>query len=145
MVYKGVSMSGIAFSKINLAHLIDHHIALLERFGIKDEVPFSLIFFSLDDRKEMDSLEMFQNILRRTDAIFCHSNHYVVMLSGTDWNGANEVLSGIESFLAQESYDNIVPYAEDGTEAVAILKKLHDIVEKNCDITTDLLKTEVGL
>lgn len=133
-------MSGIAFSKINLANLIDHHIALLERFGIKDEVPFSLIFFSLEDRKEVDSLEMFQRILRRTDAIFNHNNHYVVMLTGTDWNGATEVLSGIQSFLDQEPYDNVVTYPEDGLDSKALLTKMHQIVEDNCHISTDLLK-----
>ena len=133
-------MSGIAFSKINLAHLIDHHIALLERFGIKDEVPFSLIFFSLEDRTEVDSLEMFQRILRRTDAIFNHSNHYVVMLTGTDWNGATEVLSGIQSFLDQEPFDNVDTYPEDGTDSKTLLHKLRELVEENCNITTDLLK-----
>lgn len=133
-------MSGIAFSKINLTNLIDHHIALLERFGIKDEVPFSLIFFSLEDRNEIDSLEMFKHILRRTDAIFNHNNHYVVMLTGTDWNGATEVLSGIQNFLDQSPYDNVVTYPEDGTDAKALLYKLHETVKENCDITTDLLK-----
>jgi hypothetical protein len=133
-------MSGIAFSKINLTNLIDHHIALLERFGIKDEVPFSLIFFSLEDRKEIDSLEMFQRILRRTDAIFNHSNHYVVMLTGTDWNGATEVLSGIQSFLDQKPYDNVVTYPEDGVDAKTLLHKLNNIIEENCNITTDLFK-----
>jgi len=133
-------MSGIAFSKINLTHLIDHHIALLERFGIKDEAPFSLIFFSLEDRKEVDSLEMFQTILRRTDAIFNHNNHYVVMLTGTDWNGATEVLSGIQSFLDQEPSDNVVTFPEDGVDAKTLLHRLHDVVEENSNITTDLLK-----
>ena len=133
-------MSGIAFSKINLANLIDHRIALLERFGIKDEVPFSLIFFSLEDREEMDSLEMFQRILRRTDAIFNHSNHYVVMLTGTDWNGATEVLSGIQNFLDQEPFDNVVTYPADGTDSKTLLHKLRELVEENCNITTDLLK-----
>lgn len=133
-------MSGITFSKINLSHLIDHHIALLERFGIKDEVPFSLIFFSLEERKEIDSLEMFQRILRRTDAIFNHSNHYVVMLTGTDWNGATEVLSGIQNFLDQEPFDNVVTYPEDGTDAKVLLHRLRDLVETNCNIKTDLLK-----
>lgn len=131
-------MSGIAFSKINLVNLIDHHIALLERFGIKDEVPFSLIFFSLEDRKEMDSLEMFQQILRRTDAIFNYNNHYVVMLTGTDWNGATEVLAGIQSFLDQAPCDTVVTFPEDGADAQTLLRKLHDIVEENCNITTDL-------
>lgn len=133
-------MSGIAFSNINLANLIDHHIALLERFGIKDEVPFSLIFFSLEERKEMDSLEIFQQILRRTDAIFNHSNHYVLMLTGTDWNGATEVLSGIQSFLDQAPLDNVVTYPDDGTDSKSLLKKLRELVEENCDITTELLK-----
>ena len=132
-------MSGIAFSKINLAHLIDHHIALLERFGIKDEVPFSLIFFSLEDRKEMDSLEMFQRILRRTDAIFNHNNHYVVILTGTDWNGVTEVLSGIQEFLDQSPHDNVVTYPEDGTDSKTLLSKLQEMVEDNCNITTELL------
>jgi hypothetical protein len=135
-------MPGIAFSKINLANLIDHHIALLERFGIRDESPFSLIFFSLEDRKEIDSLEMFQRILRRTDAIFSHSNHYVVMLTGTDWNGATEVLSGIQDFLDQEPHDNVVTYPEDGTDSKSLLGKLNEIVEENSNITTDLLKVE---
>ena len=133
-------MPGIAFSKINLHNLIDHHIALLERFGIKDEVPFSLIFFSLEDRKEVDSLEMFKRILRKTDAIFNHSNHYVVMLTGTDWNGATEVLSGIQEFLGQEALDNVVCYPDDGIDAKTLLQKLSDVVEENCNITTDLLK-----
>ncbi len=133
-------MPGITFSQINLANFIDHHIALLERFGIKDESPFALIFFSLDDRKEIDSLEMFQRILRRTDAIFSYANHYVVMLTGTDWNGATEVLSGIQEFLDQPPYDNIVTYPEDGNDSKALLHKLQEVVEDNCNIISDILK-----
>jgi len=133
-------MSGIAFSNINLANLIDHHIALLERFGIKDEEPFSLIFFSLENRKEIDSLEMFQRILRRTDAIFNHGNYYVVMLTGTDWNGATEVLYGIQGFLDQEPSDNVVTFPEDGINSKMLLEKLQETVEDNCNITVDLLK-----
>ena len=120
-------------------HLIDHHIALLERFGLQDEAPFSLIFFTLNDRKEIESLELFKEILRRTDAIFNQDNHYVVMLAGTDWNGATEVLSGIQSFLDQEPHDNIVIYPEDGTTSEVLLKKLHETVEENSDISSPLL------
>ncbi|AFL68736.1 hypothetical protein [Sulfurospirillum barnesii] len=133
-------MSGITFSHNDLSHFIDHHIALLERFGIQDEIQFSLIFFSLEDKKEMDCLKMFQDILRKTDAIFSHSNHYVVMLTGTDWNGATEVLKGIQEFLDQESSDSIVCYPEDGHNAQALLKKLNLMVEKHCNITSELLK-----
>jgi len=133
-------MSSITFSKINLANLIDHHIALLERFGIKDEAPFSLIFFSLNDQKEIDNLEIFQKILRRTDALFNHDSDYVVMLTGTDWNGATELLSGIQQFLDQEALDNIVTYPDDGENSKTLIKKLRETVEDNCNFTSELLK-----
>lgn len=137
--HKGVCMSGITFSKINLANLIDHHIALLERFGLKEESPFSLIFFSLEDRTEIDALEIFQRILRKTDALFNHVNHYVVMLAGTDWNGATELLSGIQDFLDQEAQDNIVSYPDDGENSATLIKKLREKVEDNANITSELL------
>lgn len=133
-------MSSITFSKINLANLIDHHIALLERFGIKDEAPFSLIFFSLHDQKEIDNLEIFQKILRKTDALFNHESDYVVMLTGTDWNGATELLSGIQQFLDQEALDNIVTYPDDGENSKILIKKLRETVEDNCNFTSELLK-----
>lgn len=133
-------MSSITFSKINLANLIDHHIALLERFGIKDEAPFSLIFFSLQNRKEIDNLEIFQKILRKTDALFSHDSDYVVMLTGTDWNGATDLLSGIQQFLDQEPLDNIVTFPEDGEDSKTLIKKLREIVEDNCNMTSELLK-----
>lgn len=133
-------MSSITFSKINLANLIDHHIALLERFGIKDEAPFSLIFFSLEERKEIDNIQIFQKILRQTDALFNHNSHYVVMLTGTDWNGATDLLSGIQSFLDQDPQDNIVTYPDDGESSEILIKKLRLIVEDNSNITSELLK-----
>lgn len=133
-------MSSITFSKINLANLIDHHIALLERFGIKDEAPFSLIFFSLERRKEIDNLEIFQRILRKTDALFNQDSDYVVMLTGTDWNGATELLAGIQEFLDQEPLDNIVTYPEDGVDSKTLIKKLREKVEDNNDLISELLK-----
>lgn len=133
-------MSSVTFSKINLPNLIEHHIALLERFGIKDEAPFSLIFFSLKGRKEIDNLEIFQKILRKTDALFNEKSDYVVMLTGTDWNGATDLLSGIQSFLDQEPQDNIVTYPDDGEDAPTLIKKLRMVVEDNSNITSELLK-----
>jgi len=135
-------MSGIFFSTINLTNLIDHHIALLERFGIKDEEPFALIFFSLENRQEIDNIEMFQRILRRTDAIFNQGNNYIVLLTGTDWNGATEVLSGIQEFLDQKPSDNIVTFPEDGTDSKMLLEKLQEVIEDNCNISINLLKSE---
>jgi hypothetical protein len=133
-------MSSITFSKINLANLIDHHIALLERFGIKDEAPFSLIFFSLNEAKEIDNLELFQRILRKTDALFNHESDYVVMLAGTDWNGATELLSGIQQFLDQEPLDTIVCYPDDGQNSETLIRRLRETVEDYCNVSTEILK-----
>jgi len=125
-------MSSTIFSKKNLPSLVDHHIALLERFGITDEAPFSIIYFSLKGKKELDNIEIFQKILRQTDALFQIKKSYIVMLPGTDWNGSSELLSGIQEFLDQEAQDNIVTYPEDGLDANTLMRKLKDLVEDNC-------------
>lgn len=133
-------MSSITFSKKNLHSLIDHHIALLERFGIKDEAPFSLIFFSLENKSELDNAEIFKRILRQTDALFQIEKNFVVLLPGTDWNGATEVLSGIQDFLSQEPQDNIVTYPEDGQNASELLKRFETVIEDNTNEVVTFLK-----
>ena len=130
-------MSSITFTKKDLISLIDHHIALLERFGITDEAPFSIIYFSLENKEEVDSIEIFQKILRQTDALFQVENSFIVMLPGTDWNGATELLSGIQDFLDQSAQDNIVNFPEDGKNAKILLRKLQDLIEDNCE---DIIK-----
>jgi len=125
-------MSSTIFTKKNLSSLIDHHIALLERFGMTDEAPFSIIYFSLNGKKELDNVEIFQRILRQTDALFQIKKSYIVMLPGTDWNGSSDLLSGIQEFLDQEPYDNIVTYPDDGTDANTLIRKLRDLVQDNC-------------
>ena len=119
--------------KKDLISLVDHHIALLERFGITDEAPFSIVYFSLDQKEEVDSIEIFQKILRQTDALFQVQNSFIVMLPGTDWNGATELLSGIQDFLDQKTQDNIVSFPEDGINAKVLLRKLQDLIEDNCE------------
>ncbi|HIP44669.1 MAG TPA: hypothetical protein EYG93_04955 [Sulfurospirillum arcachonense] len=113
--------------------LVDHHIALLERFGITDEAPFSIVYFSLENKEEVDSIEIFQKILRQTDALFQVQNSFIVMLPGTDWNGATELLSGIQDFLDQSAQDNIVSFPENGKNAKILLRKLQDLIEDNCE------------
>ena len=133
-------MSSITFSKKDLNSLVDHHIALLERFGISDEAPFSIIYFSLRDKEEVDNIEVFQKILRQTDALFQVKNAYAVMLPGTDWNGATELLSGIQDFLNQEPEDNIVSFPEDGTSSKVLLRKLENLIEDNSGDIVKLMK-----
>lgn len=124
-------MSSITFTKKDLSSLIDHHIALLERFGISGEAPFSIVYFSLEGREEVDSIEIFQKILRQTDALFQIESAFIVMLPGTDWNGATELLSGIQDFLDQSAQDNIVSFPEDGNNAKVLLRKLQELIEDN--------------
>ncbi|WP_458699463.1 hypothetical protein ACKGJI_06425 [Sulfurospirillum sp. 1307] len=124
-------MSSSIFSREDLVSLVDHHIALLDRFGLKDEAPFSIIYFSMKDKDIADSTEIFGKILRKTDALIQIDNFFIVMLPGTDWNGASELLSGIQEFLSQEAMDNIVTYPEDGIDAKSMLKRLENIVEDN--------------
>ena len=126
-------MSSITFAKKDLISLVDHHIALLERFGITDEAPFSIVYFSLKHKEEVDSIEIFQKILRQTDALFQVENSFIVMLPGTDWNGATELLSGIQDFLDQAAQDNIVSFPEDGKNAKVLLRKLQDLIADNCE------------
>lgn len=126
-------MSSITFAKKDLISLVDHHIALLERFGITDEAPFSIVYFSLENKEEVDSIEIFQKILRQTDALFQVQNSFIVVLPGTDWNGATELLSGIQDFLDQSAQDNIVSFPEDGKNAKILLRKLQDLIEDNCE------------
>jgi len=122
-------MSSTIFKKNNLSSLVDHHIALLERFGISDEAPFSIIYFSLNNKKELDNIEIFQKILRQTDALFQIKKSYIVMLPGTDWNGSSDLLSGIQEFLDQSPQDNIVTYPDDGIDANTLIRKLKDLVD----------------
>ncbi len=132
-------MSSITFQKQDLVSLIDHHIALLERFKIADEAPFSIVYFSLISASEVDTISVFKKILRQTDALFQSNNSFVVVLPGTDWSGATELLSGIQEFLDQSKQDNIVSFPEDGKEAKTLLKKLEELIEDNCSERIELL------
>ncbi len=124
-------MAGITFLKSDILSLIDHHIALLDRFELKGEAPFSIIYFYLNDRYKQSNAEIFKRILRKTDALFNDGEDFIVMLPGTDWNGAMELLRGIQEFLSQEEQDNVVTYPDDGEDSVTLLEKLHHTVKKN--------------
>ncbi len=124
-------MSGIVFDKKNLVSLIDHQIALLERFGLQEEAPFSIIYFSLKKNEQIECIKILNKILRKSDALVQVKNKFFILLPATDWNGAEKLLNGIHEFLSQENQDNIVVYPEDGKSAKKLLKSLSKIVEKN--------------
>ncbi len=136
-------MAGIIFSKKDLTSLVDYHIALLERFGFSDEEPFSIIYFLPGSNKEAQSVDMIKKILRQSDALFELDNAYVILLTCSDWNGANELLAGIQDFLGQKICDNLVSYPEDGTNAKALLERLESFVEKNTNKIVNLKDVEL--
>jgi len=124
-------MAGIVFSKKDLEALVNYHIALLERFGFSDEEPFSIIYFLPGSSNEAKSVNMIKKIIRKTDALFELDNAFVILLTCSDWNGASELLAGIQDFLGQNICDNLVSYPEDGTDAKSLLKRLESFIEKN--------------
>lgn len=133
-------MSSIVFDKKDLQPLINHHIGLVKRFTDSNEATFSLIYFQAP--KDFENSDVFEQTLRATDAIFTDGNHYIALLTGTDWNGALKVLGGIQSFFDDKNrYDDIVCYPEDGKDATALMNKLQDIIRENYNIVLDILKT----
>lgn len=133
-------MASVVFEYKDIYALIEHHIALLERFGLKDEAPFSLIYFNLDEKPDIDYAKIFHRILRKTDALFQSKTHFITMLPGTDWNGATELLAGIQDFLGQPPHDNIACYPEDGTNAKDLMQSLYNKIEDNCGTQVKMLK-----
>lgn len=127
-------MSSVVFDKQNIESLVSYHIALLKRFDTTEDDEFSVVYFHLGNKKDEELASVFQKILRKTDALFQENDDVVVMLPGTDWNGATELLSGIQEFLGQPLMDNVVTYPDDGNNAKDLLNKLGELVQDNCDI-----------
>lgn len=131
-------MSSVVFNSQNLHSLVEHHIALLERFNIVNEAPFALIYFFVPNG--IEGGEIFQRILRKTDALFSENDHYVAMLPGTDWKGGVDLLSGIQEFLDEKPFDTIVTFPEDGKDATTLVQKLQDLIADNYRTELNMLQ-----
>lgn len=123
-------MPSVVFEKQDIHSLVEHHIALLERFDLKDEEPFSLVYFSLANDPKIDYAKILQNILRKTDALFQDKTDFIILLPSTDWNGATELLAGIQEFLSQPPHDAIATYPEDGQNAKTLMRSLFEKIEE---------------
>lgn len=131
-------MSSIVFSKKDLSSLIDHQIALIERFDPDNGTCFSLIYFKI--QKNFDIGDTLEKTLRKTDAIFQDDKEFVVLLSGTDWNGSLEVLKGLQNFLNQAYMETSVSYPYDGTDSKTLMDKLQVIVRENYGRSSEILR-----
>ncbi|BCX78992.1 hypothetical protein [Campylobacter sp. 19-13652] len=133
-------MASIVFNINDIKSLIDHHIAILERFNMANEAPFALIYFPV--KNGAAGGEIFKRILRKTDALFIDGEHYIAMLVGTDWNGGVDLLSGIQEFLDERPADVIVTYPDDGTDAKSLMSKLQDTISDSYQIELKALRTD---
>jgi len=115
--------------------LVAHHIALIERFSDPELAEFSLLFLKLDDYENIEIKKSIQIVFRDSDIIFEYEENYIILLPKTDWNGANELLSGLYEFLGQEFLDSIVTYPDDGTTAEELLESFKNVVKKYYNIT----------
>lgn len=122
-------MSSVMFSKGDLSALIDHQIALIERFDPNGDLCFSIVYFKIPENFELQN--MLETTLRKTDAMFQDGNDVVLLLSGTDWSGSLEVLKGIQNFLNQQYREISVSYPYDGKDSATLMHKLQKIVKEN--------------
>ncbi len=125
------------FSSNSLSALISHHIALIKRFEENSE-EFALLFLHLENFDNIEIKKSIQIVFRDTDIIFNHNENFIILLPKTDWNGAYELLNGLQEFLDQELQDSIATYPDDGQDTKTLLNNFKKIVHKCYNIDLDV-------
>jgi hypothetical protein len=121
-----------------LKSLITHHIALIDRFNSDSFEEFALLFLRLDDIKDLEIKKSIQIVFRDSDVIFEYDQNYIILLPKTDWNGAVELLNGLQKFLNQKFEDAIITYPDDGEDATKLLSSFSNMVNKTYQIDLQL-------
>lgn len=119
--------------KALLLKLLEYHIKLLRRFKHDgyDQL-FSLIALSLPEWDEKKLRNIITPILRESDAIFYIEGNLILLLPGSDWNGALKVHHTICDMLdLHDIEDAIVEYPTDGEEAFALIGNLYNKLKQN--------------
>jgi len=122
-----------------LKALITHHIALIDRFNSDSFEEFALLFLKMDDYDNMEIKKSIQITFRDSDIIFEDNQNYIILLPKTNWNGAVDLLNGLQEFLNQKLQDSIITYPDDGENAQALLSEFQIVVQKAYKISLDLL------
>ncbi len=118
-----------------LKSLITHHIALIDRsdaYNLSQE--FALLFLKMEYFDNLEIKKSIQIIFRDSDIIFNVGKNYIILLPKTNWNGAVEVLNGLEDFLDQKIKDSIVTYPDDGKNSAEILNSFRAVINKSYEI-----------
>ncbi len=121
-----------------LKALISHHIALIDRFNSDSFEEFALLFLKMDDYDNMEIKKSIQIIFRDSDIIFEEAQNYIILLPKTNWNGAIELLNGLQGFLNQKLQDSIVTFPDDGEDAQTLLKEFTHVVKRAYKINLQL-------
>jgi hypothetical protein len=118
-----------------LKALITHHIALIDRsdaYNVSQE--FALLFLKMENFDNLEIKKSIQIIFRDSDIIFNIGENYIILLPKTNWNGAQEVLNGLEDFLDQKLKDSIVTFPDDGRNATEIINSFKSVIKRCYEI-----------
>ncbi len=126
------------FPLSTLKSLISHHIALIDRSDTFNTQEFALMYLKMEDVDDLELKKSIQIVFRDSDIIFDAGNNYIILLPKTNWNGAYELLHGLQEFLNQKLQDSIVTYPDDGEEASELLESFENVVNKYYNLELNL-------
>jgi hypothetical protein len=92
----------------------------------------------MDDIDDLELKKSIQIVFRDSDIIFDAGENYIILLPKTDWNGAYELLRGLQEFLNQKLSDSIVTYPDDGEDANELMDSFKNVVEKCYKLKLDI-------
>ena len=133
-------MSSEFFPIESLKALINHHIAILQRYEVENEKKeFSLIYFDFGKYKDnIEIKKIIQTVFRDCDIIFEIDKNYIILLPKANWQSAFNILKELQEFLNFEVKDTIITYPDDGKTADELLESLKKIVYENHNIKLNL-------
>lgn len=136
-------MGAKKFLASDLLSLVELEISVLKRYynHTKEANNLSLIYFKLP-KEDQGYEEIFERILRHTDAVVQEGEHFVAILYGTNKTGASKLLSGIQEFLNEDPIDLIVSYPKDAKDAKTLLTKLQDEIRDDYGFLLECLRIE---
>jgi hypothetical protein len=118
------------FPLSTLKSLITHHIALIDRSDTFNTQEFALMYLKMENIDDLELKKSIQIVFRDSDIIFDDGKNYIILLPKTNWNGAYELLRGLQEFLNQELQDSIITYPDDGEEATELIESFQTVVKK---------------
>jgi hypothetical protein len=96
------------------------------------------MFLKMEDIDDLELKKSIQIVFRDSDIIFDAGENYIILLPKTDWNGAYELLGGLQEFLNQNLQDSIVTYPDDGENADDIINSFKNVVKKCYELELEI-------